>query len=213
MLGRNRRRTLRRLLVFNRRLGRSHGEVVRQFLDIPPVQTVFRIEGVFDDSELAIHILRHAQNVVVIRIGSGGTHERTVIGVVSQFHSAKHGLGQVGRDVEVLHGSNQVVRPFGLRLDELHALQPALSKLQHSVGVLGGKAVTHYQDVGDQPVRDLRVIDLLRSGTLRNRIAHVRIPCDRRIHLFLGEQSGWLNSILSMNGFVENLVALFRTQS
>jgi hypothetical protein len=47
--------------------------------------------------------------LVVVGIGAGGAEERHVVGVVGKMHALQHGLGEVGRNVEVLDGADQGV--------------------------------------------------------------------------------------------------------
>ena len=114
VLRRNGRCSLGGFFVFDRRFAGCHGKAVGQFLDVAAIQAFFRIERVFNDPQLAIHVLSHAKDVVIVGVRSGGAHERTVVGVIRKLHAAEHGLRQVGWNIEILDRPDQVVRPLRL---------------------------------------------------------------------------------------------------
>src|ERR1700747_3528319 len=79
--------------------------------------------------------------------------------------------------------------------------------------MLGGEVVADDENVGNQAIGNFRVVDLLRSRTFGNCVAHIGIPCHGSINFFLGKKSRWFNSILGMDGLAENLVALLCAES
>ena len=141
----------------------------------------------FDNASFAIHVLRHLKNIVVIRIRSGGSHERAIVGIVGKFDSAEHGFRQVRWNVEVLDRANQVISTVRLGLNELHAFQPALGEFKQSLRVLRRKTVTHDQNVGDQAIGNSGVIYFLGARALADSVAHVRVPGHGGINFFLSK--------------------------
>ena len=176
-----------RLFVFDGRFGRCHGKAVRKFVDVAAIEAVFRIEGVLDDAQVAIHVLGHAEDVVVVGIRPGGAHEGAVVGVVGEFDAAEHCLGEVRRDVEIFHGADQVVGALGLGLDELDAFEPSLGEFQDGLRMLGGEVVADDEDVGDETVGDASVVDFFGAGAFGDGVAHVGIPGDGGVNFFLRE--------------------------